>query len=192
MWLARLEWAEGRTFSVPLTHLHMEIESAEHYAAATGNEGARQLQRLWKARVLLLMARPAEALELLDTALPALPEARHSPFAQYAATDRLQALVEVGRLDEAQAAWAAGDLQEPLAELAPEGVPAPPESVQAGADGLLVWMHQRLHCAVSLGRPAPPDAAELIEGARRRHQAYVQRLSVVVERLHQGLLAAPE
>jgi tetratricopeptide (TPR) repeat protein len=199
VWLARLEWAEGRTFSVPLAHLHMEIESAEHYAAATGNEGARQLQRLWKARVLLLMGRPAEALELLDAALPSLPEGRHSPFAQYADTDRLQALVELGRRDEAQAAWSAGELPDLDAAVPPRGSQGehdgdtdPSEPVQAGADGLRVWMHQRMGAAAALGRPTPPDTAQRIEGARRRHQAYVQRLSAVVERLHQGLLAVPE
>lgn len=182
VWLARLEQARDRPVSVPLSHLLMEVESAEHYAVATGNDGARQLQRLWKARALMLLDRHAEALELLDDALARVPEAAHAPFAQFAASDRIACLVACRRHDEARAAWSAADgawIDEP--------VDADDAPLQSGADGLLVWMRQRSDAAARLGLPATDNPA-LRAAVARRHAAYVARLEQVVRRLHAGLL----
>lgn len=57
--------------------LMLEIESAANYAAATGNLSAKYLQQMWRARLLMILGKHAEALPLIEAVMTNLPESKH-------------------------------------------------------------------------------------------------------------------
>jgi hypothetical protein len=149
------------------SQLHVELDSALNYSAATGNEAQRYLLLQWKGRLLTLMQDFAGARAPLIEAAANLPEAlQHDGMQRALQADIAECEANLGSLAAAADALAKA-----------EG----PEPSHVAADDLTVYYGQLAHVMDVLGRQK--DAALALQrssSARELHASEEQALSRVL------------
>ena len=144
----------------------LELDSATHYAKATDNASATELQSLWRARLAMLQGRAAEALPALQQAAQRLPEARHERLALSLQGDLACCQAQLGDAGAGQALQQLDPLDAAILE----------------TDDRVVFLAQLEGVARRVGRD---DVASAIHGLRLRAQeAHRTESERLVQQLH--------
>lgn len=106
----RVSWTKGDVESTLVDRSQLEIESASNYSKATKNSAARHLQGLWLGRLFQIKGQHRDALQLLEVALVALPEATNLALRQTIVADIAFSKSAIGDTDAASQLLSASPL----------------------------------------------------------------------------------